>query len=215
MGKRKGAGDLPFSLGETLFGHTTPSLDKGNDFVGRIYYLDDLVPAGTSNDLKQRSGREKAVMAVRNMSGGTLYPKRLVSFRLDNGVIGYTGEVDGHTNETGQYCAVVDDMLPASGVRDKDIFFVIIAGPATVLLPDSGTAFGGDISVGSPLVSATINATSGSTVAGRVGLAVVGATAAPVAFNLARNLLGTALGAATTGQTGEELLICVEQGRVR
>lgn len=215
MGKAKGGGDLPFPLGATLFGSGTPSATKNTDLVGKIFYTDDTYQAPGRGSHVKRGNRDKVVMAVRNGTAINLLPGRLVQFSLADGPNGYYGKVTGYTTSLNDWGVPVDEFLPAAGVAPNDIFYVVISGTAKVLLPVAGGSFGGDIAIGDAIVAATGAGTSAQSTAGRIGKqSLASVTDAVGAFASARNLLGTALSAATTGQTAEELLISVEQRRI-
>jgi len=152
--------DPPFSLGQTL-GLGEGGVEIGANWIGAIKQFPDVDPkTGTI-----RSNRVKLCVAVRNSSGTTLLPKRLVSF-----VSGSFSAVAGYnTSANNELVGVVDEHL-AGGVADKDVFWVTVNGPTEVAVALSGTA----VAVGDRL-SAVSGATTGATTSGRVTPSTVGA----------------------------------------
>lgn len=73
------------------------------------------------------SGRAIRVRVVRNVSGVNLKPARLVTYSK---VDPYETRTDGYTFALGDRVAgVVDEFLPAAGVPDQDLFYLVIDGP--------------------------------------------------------------------------------------
>ncbi len=209
--------DPPFNRGETIYKGTT--IDPNNlmapQLEGRVYDFPDedfsTTVAGAKN---LRTQRKVTCMVVRNVSGGNLLPKRLVTPVVGSGTgTDFLGRVDGYACLTNAYAFPVDEYLPSAGVVNNDLFYVVVAGPAKVLLPLAGTDFNGNVAVGSILVALTA-ATSGATTAGRA--AVVNTTGstqtADYSFilNATVNYIGRALSAATTGNTNADMLVDVE-----
>jgi len=168
--------DPPFALGQTL---GVSSTADGVGWVGVVKQFPDVNPATG----KIRSNRVKTCIAVRNVSGVTLLPKRVVSFKS-----GSISEVDGYTADTDKVPGgIVDEHIPASGVANNDVFWITVQGPTEVKLGPAAEA-----AAEASLVSLTAAASTHSTTAGQ---AVTGA----VTF-LRHNYIGRALSAGTTGQ---------------
>lgn len=166
----------PFALGQTL---GVSSTSDGVGWVGAVKQFPDVVPATG----KIRSNRLKTCIAVRNVSGVALLPKRVVTFKA-----GSISEVDGYANATDEICAgVVDEHLPASGVANNDVFWITVQGPTEVKLGPGLTA-----AVDSSLVALTAAASTDSTTAGQ---AQTGA-----ATFLQAGYIGRALSAGSTAQ---------------
>jgi hypothetical protein len=168
--------DPPFALGQTL---GVSSVTDGVGWVGVVKQFPDVNPVTGV----VRSNRIKTCIAVRNVSGVTLLPKRTVSFKS-----GSLSEVDGYSADTTKPTAgVTDEHVPASGVANNDVFWITVQGPTEVKLGPAQEA-----AVDTTLVSLTAAASTVSTTAGQAQTAAN--TFLPV------NYIGRALSAGTTGQ---------------
>jgi hypothetical protein len=177
--------DPPFDLGQTL---GVSSTADGKAWVGAVKVFTDVVPSTGA----VRSNRVKKCVAVRNMSGAALLPKRLVKFSTTAGTAGIS-EVTGYADATNaEFVGVVDEFLPSAGVADKDVFWVVVDGPTEVAHALSGTA----VAAGNKLAAITA-ATSGATTAGRVTPSGVGAATTGAGDN-GLGVIGYALSAGTT-----------------
>lgn len=199
-----------FSLGKTFYGPTN-TIDTNNlggaDRLGVEKWFVDTRGIGSGNS---RSKRKRLCRLVRNSSGITLYGKR--ALHLKSGTFGC--EVDGYSRTTAEGNYVVsDEYLPSGGVRNGDIFWVVIRGPAIVT-----TTYAGDatnvIAVEDFLVVATAANSTAHTGAGRFEVfALQSPTSAAAALYNAKqmlNRLGRAMSAKTTGETGADVLVDVE-----
>lgn len=213
MGKIRGAGDMPFNRGETFYGGAVPDAAnlKGGHLLGRMYYVDDEEKTAGKMVLTKRGNRDVVLMCVRNTAGINLLPKKMVALAVAGGPDQYLAEATGYATAANEFCLPVDEFLPAAGVVDDDVFYVVVQGTAKVKLPTVGGGFNGDIAIGNFLIGATINTTSGNSTAGGIGNITVNATSALQAVSVARNIVARALEAATTGQTGEDLLVDICQ----
>lgn len=198
----------PFGRGETFYNGGTIDTNNlgGLNLEGMIWTFEDedLTP-GSVGAKNIRTGRPVRCMCVRNVSAGALLPKRLVTLQT-GGTDGrfYTGRVDGYARLTAARAYPVDEYLPAAGVPVNDLFWVVIEGPAKVLT-DLASGAGSVFNVGDVVVALTA-ATSGATTAGRVAPQdLTGATAN--LGNQVMNYVGHALSAATTSNTGADLLV--------
>lgn len=150
--------DPPFSLGQTL---GVSSTDDGKQWVGVVKVFPDVNPKTGA----LRSARLKKCIAVRNLSGARLYPKRGVSFVAGSvsGVTGYVYE-DGRANKA--VAGVVDEHLPSTGdfpgVAANDVFWVTVDGPTEMLINVATEP-------GMHIVGATINSVTAATSSGNTG----------------------------------------------
>ena len=132
----------PFARGKTAndgnVPTTTPPLDF-SQWLGKTWVFEDLLynaPFTTSGSAKPaRTGRYVKCMAVRNVSGGNLLPGMLAVMNTGGGVngVGFVGEVSGYPSAVGQVCFPIDEFLPAAGVVNNDVFWVVVEGPASVI----------------------------------------------------------------------------------
>ncbi len=169
--------DPPFALGQTL---GVSSVDDGGGWVGVVKQFPDVDPSTG----QIRSNRVKTCMAVRNTSGVSLLPKRVVTFAS-----GSFSAVDGYTRLTDAASAgVVDEHLPAGGVAANDVFWITVHGPTEVKLGPAQEA-----AADTSLVALTAAASTDSTTAGQ---AQTGA-----ATYLQNGYIGRAVSAGTTGES--------------
>lgn len=177
--------DPPFDLGETLKGTDDDSNEINSHWEGAIFSFPDYdrspSPRGSK---KRRSGATVRAICCRNTSGGNLVvAKKVVKFDLTPATARQlVGSVDGQGSAVNQLCGVGDNELTGleltTGVASKDLFWVVIGGPATVLFKDSENIAIGDLVTSSATAGAAIEATSGS---------------AAIAMASAANILGRAL----------------------
>lgn len=186
--------------GKTYHGGTPTSFDKSVDIEGSsaAFADDDTTSSGPST---RNSGRLTHCILVRNSSGISLEPKRVVKWAS-----GQRGKrVDGYGNATAENVAgVVDDRLPAAGVASNDLFWLMVKGPALVKTALEANA-NNVISDNGVLVALTA-ATSQATTSGRV----VGQTLTGATQNLAnqiQNRIGRAMSAKTTANTNADVLV--------
>jgi len=198
----------PFARGETyynLFASSTQSSSDGTQLEGKAWLFEDIDPINKV----ARSNQYVTARVVRNISGGTLAPKRLANLAtstlLANGAGFFGGQVDGYSTTTAARGYPIDEFLPSAGVQNLDLFWLVTEGPAKV--QTDLAALTGVINIGSRVMAQTA-VTSGATTAGRVILQdLTGATAA--LGNAVMNYIGTAMSAATSSNTGADLLIDV------
>lgn len=193
----------PFARGRTFFhGKTVDSSDlPGTAVVGQVHVFQDTDP---SDETKHRSNGDVTAIAVRNVSGISLVPKRLVVFKTD--AIGK--EVDGYCRSYSELCAgVVDDHLPAAGCPDDDICWIIVKGPC--LVTSSFVDITLAAAINDPVHAKTAaSSTAASNVAG--GRWTRNAAAAATAANallISHNAIGTAMTSRTAGDTDTDTLI--------
>lgn len=114
--------------------------------------------AETDDQTALRNEKDVVGMLVRNESGVTLLPGRAVSWATRG------KSVSGYVRlDYDEIAGVVDDQLPAAGVVDDDIFWLITEGEVLMVTPTAGSGFGADWAVGdvlAALTSAAANATT-------------------------------------------------------
>jgi hypothetical protein len=202
----------PFGRGETFYNGATidPANLGGSQWEGKTWVFEDVdYTPGTAGAKPSRSGRYVKCMAVRNVSGIALLAKRLVTLQTA-GTDGrfFLGRVDGYATLTAAQAYPVDEFLPAAGVPNNDMFWIVVDGPAKVLTDLAGAATN-VFAVGGAIVALTA-ATSQATTAGRVAPQdLTGATS--ILGNQIQNKIGYALSARTTGNTNADLLIDVRR----
>lgn len=206
-------GTKRFPRGGTWYG-PTGTIDTNNygESVGYEGYVDHFTDVDPSDKTVRRSGRDIEVIAVRNVSGMTLLPGYAVTWES-----GSEGKrVDGYARTTNAHIAgIVDDHLNATnGVRNGDMFWLIVKGPClckTPLEADANNVF----AIGDPVFALTA-ATSGATTAGRVrrhnsaGTFSEAETTDGTLFNVIHNGIGRAMSARTTGNTNANILVDLE-----
>ncbi len=216
----------PFELGQTLRGTddgTTTGTLINNEVLGGEFTFNNIKSTTPSNGVRSpHTAGPLRCIAIRNVSGVRLYGKRWVT--LDTSTAGLDGlkEAVGYADTLAEGPAVlIDEFLSSTGVADKDIFWAVIDGVATTLTSETGAGFNGaDIAVGGDLVAATAASSTGSTTGGRVAnVSFTNATAGNSSngydgYRMARNCLGTALSARTTGETSADLLVRVKVQRL-
>lgn len=186
MGVQKEA-PLPFELG------TYDTTGAFAHLLGREYVVE--YRGKTAPTSPAPGGRLRKVKLCFNNSGATLLPQRLVQPQLTAGAYGYN--VAGYSRLTAErVIGGIDEFLPSAGVPDQAYFWVVVKGPAKLLMPLSQVA---DIAVGDALVAITA-ATTGATTAGRVASQdLTGATA--LLAQQVQNLVGYALSAVSSSST--------------
>src|ERR1051326_7295354 len=159
----------PFGRGETFFSigavsPNAPDVTVGTQLEGKEWVFEDINPTVTGHTT--RTNRYVRCRVVRNRAGISLLPKRLVQFTSGSATQAaadgrnYGAQVDGYTATVNQRGYPVDEWLPSAGVPDKDLFWIVVDGPATVLTPLATAS--ADFAVGD-LVAALTAATSQAT----------------------------------------------------
>lgn len=195
----------PMELGETLLGTDDDGNLVNEHWEGACFWFEDI--DRTSSRIRtgrsRRTGRAIGACLIRNTSGIALLGKRLARMERDTTTPReYLGRADGYADALReQGVVVIDPDLDSNGVAANDLFWGIFAGPTTILTPNAGAAFNGDIAAHAPIVAATA-ATTQTSLAGRVSN-ITGSED----FTDAINLVGFALSARTTGETDSDLLI--------
>lgn len=199
--------NAPFELGETLKGTD----DNGNLINAAKLGMKYMLPY---NDLtgptpaKRKTGMPIYAIILRNLSGATLYGKRLASLKKTAG-FNLVEAVDGYNITLYQTpCIAIDPYLVTGGVAANDLFWGIFSGPTILTSPLAGADFKAlNIAVGDNLVAAT-GITTGAITSGMVaGVSIANATDAGGALSAAMGRIGYALSALTSGQTNADLLV--------
>ena len=195
---------IPSTYGQSVMleGHTKEYVDRGAASGGGLPTF--------------RSGRTNVMMIVRNVSGITLLPGMAVKWKA-----AYRGRrVDGYSYNTGMEVAgFVDDQISATyGVRNGDLFLLIVRGPALVRTPTAGdgtnTWTEGDLLIAST-GTITGNTTGGTATndAGHVqpiSTFTVTQTSDGTAAKYIANIVGRAMSAATVANSNTQKLIDVK-----
>lgn len=146
-----------------------------------------------------RSGGEVTCILVRNSSGAAMLPGRMAVWK--SGAEGK--EVDGYTTtDYAKVAGVVDEWLPAAGVADNDLFWLVVNGPCNIKKSLDANAL-----VVDDYVVAITAATSHSTTAGRI-MSISLQNNATSNTSMALNRVGIAM--STSGTTGANVLTYVD-----
>lgn len=195
-----------FPRGQTFHGSGTATLSStyGTSVAleGRVCISKAKAAEG---DLTARDGADIKSIIVRNTSGINLVPGDIVIWEA-----GYRRlRVNSKSKLTAcEIAGVVDDLLPSAGVRDEDLFHLIVSGPCLAKL--SATAAEAVITAGDLLYAVTA-ATSQAPEAGKftkwAGTNSSTETEDGTVVKIARNAIGIAISAATTADTGKTRLV--------
>lgn len=183
--------NAPMQRGETFSFYsddlaTTIDATGGQYLTGKTYEFEDRDWSATGQVKPERSGKYIKCLLCRNTSGAALLPKRAVKFKIDGSTNDlFAGEVSGYATAEGEFCGVADEFLPAAGVPDDGLFWVVIEGPSLVT-----TAAAGDTNI--PAGAAVVPSTDGKIVqrAGASGGASPTAAQVDTAILAAETTLG-------------------------
>lgn len=200
--------DPPFELGETLQGKDADGNLINGHWLGQIFELPAAPTRSTAVPgaaLKRRTGRTVRAICLRNVSGVTLYGKRLARFTLTAGVTAFE-TVDRYSIALNEKpCVIIDEFLATNGVADDDIFWGILEGPVTCIMQHTAVA-DGIVAVGDILVAGTGAGTSQAVTSG--GVAVLTITSESTASLQPQNVIGVALSAmAASTNTNADILV--------
>jgi hypothetical protein len=146
-----------FGRGQTL---GVNSVDAGDSVTGSQKVFTDTDPR-TNNAGVFLSNRPVTCIAVRNTSGGPLLPGAVVKFKK----AAILDEVDGvAAASTDAPLGVVDEYLPAAGVANLDVFWLVVSGPTAITTAAALTA--------GSLVTATAGAAATGTAANAIGVTI-------------------------------------------
>jgi len=199
--------NTPCNLGQTYYGGNVPALAQWKETVdieGMTAEFEDLAPATTRGGVRQkRSGMPKKCRLVRNVTAGetVLLPKMLVRYASGYRFQRVTSNVCVADEEA---AGVVDECLPAAGVKYGDLFWITVDGQTLVKGHLDGTA----IAAGDKLLAATA-ATTNATTSGRVKSFVLTSDTTTMSPR-DRNIVGFAISAATGGETNKDILCHIQ-----
>lgn len=211
-------------LGNTLYGPTSTidTSDYGSSVTleGTKAVFDFVDFA----DKTKKDNRKVHAIYVRNTSGITLMGKLAVVWSTTAGERGR--RIKGYCSSTAEEIAgVLDDRLGVTGVRNGDMCWVIVKGPALMLTPLAGDGTN-VLTVDDILFAATVDTTgltgvtTGGTTANEGGGFTIDdgtfsqtETTDGTARNEIRNAFGVAMSAATTANTKAARLIDVSVQR--
>ena len=190
----------PFPRGRTFYnGETIDTNDLGGvNLEGKEYKHEDTVNG---------TGLYVTLRVVRNVSGITLHPKRLVRYKT-----GFFGRrVDGYTTTTNEQGYPIDDAY-VNGIANNDLFYVIVEGPCKI---KNGTtqATTSVVTEKDPLSGLTSAASTGAstTDAGRIRTVDTSGATTPLATGIL-SVVGRAMSAAaTSGVTDTDILTYVSK----
>lgn len=200
---------LPFPVGSTAFGSGlfTPTATELTSLEGREYTVEDVNPTTKV----RRSNKRRKLRVVRNTSGVNLLPKMLVRMELSSD---FGGQVDGYARigssitVGAEKCFPVDEYLPAAGVANNDLFYIVVEGPAIALTGATAATATGEFVPGTRVVAQTAAASTHSTTAGRLASLTTVSTFGPYDC---LGVVGVALSTRTSANTNTDILI--EVGR--
>ena len=86
-----------------------------------------------------KSNRTVECVAVKNTSGSALLPGAVAKFK-DAAIL---SEVDGLATTSTNLMGIVDEYLPASGVANGEVFWLVVRGPSTVTKTSPSVPAGG------------------------------------------------------------------------
>lgn len=149
-----------FGRGTTLMSGTNPDPTAGGAFTGSQKVFLDSDPRTNSGGVVL-SNRLVTCIAVRNTSGGPLLAGTVVKFKK----AAILDEVDGPAADaTAVPIGVVDEYLPARGVANNDVFWLVVSGPTAITTAAALTA--------GALVTVTAGAAAVGTAANAIGAAI-------------------------------------------
>lgn len=195
----------PFPRGSTFYdGATIDSANLGGvDLEGREWVFEDL-DLTTAGAKAHRTNFQVRCRIVRNSSGVTIVPNRVVTYQSTN----WGKRIDGMCDLLSENAAgVVDEWLPTAGVVANDLFWIVVEGPA--MCNTTGAAITETINVGDWVVAASAAASTGGTLAGRIQSQLSNAATLPL-INQVQNRLGRAMTARTADNTNSNTLVYIK-----
>lgn len=165
--------DPGFGRGQTL---GVSDVAQGASVTGtQKTFLDQNPHAGKAGEFL--SNRAVTCIAVRNASGAAILPGTAVKFKSDD----LLNSVDGNAATGAGLVGIADEYLPATGVADKDVFWVVVSGPTAIataatlaagvpVTATAGKAAAGDPTKPTEIVGYAIGATKDGKVRTLVGV---------------------------------------------
>lgn len=148
--------DPGFGRGKTL-GITVKMYEAevgdGSTVIGTVKEFRDEDP--TSGALY--SNGTTLCVAVKNSSGGALLPGQVAAFKA-----GGTSEVDALATTSTELMGIVDEYLPAAGVPDGEVFWLVVRGPSTVTKTSTSVSAGAPYGLSATAGSAAARSTNPS-----------------------------------------------------
>ncbi len=180
----------PIGRGQTMdwYDDETPgssiNATGGAHLEGKEWMFEDLDYANLSNGIAPaRSGKFVFCRLVRNKSGAALLPKRFAQYKADGTTADiFGGQVSGYGDTVGQVGGVVDEFLPAAGVPNNALFWLVVEGPTIMT-----TAASGDTNIGLGVM--VIPSTDGKVIEQNTGVAAGAATFNQIQGAIGRSLL--------------------------
>jgi hypothetical protein len=147
--------DPGFARGQTL-GVTVTMYEAengdGSTVVGvRKVFRDEDPKTGAI-----KSNRTVECIAVKNTSGSALLPGAVAKFK-DAAIL---TEVDGLATTSTALMGVVDEYLPAAGVANNEVFWLVVRGPSTVTKTATSVAAGASYGLSATAGSAAAQSTN-------------------------------------------------------
>lgn len=102
------------------------------------------------------SNRTVECIAVKNTSGSALLPGAVAKFK-DSAIL---SEVDGLATTSTQLMGIVDEYLPAAGVPNGEVFWLVVRGPSTVTKTATSVAAGASYGLSATAGSAAAQSTN-------------------------------------------------------
>jgi hypothetical protein len=124
----------PFERGSSFYasGAKEAIFSDPIHYLGKEYVFEPNSEQSSqaNNGALDSSGRRVRVKVVQNKSGVNLKPARVAHYKASDP---YETQLDGYTFAVGDRPAgVIDEFLPAAGVADGDLFYLVIDGPTKV-----------------------------------------------------------------------------------
>jgi hypothetical protein len=119
----------PFERGSSFYagGAKEAIFSDPLHYLGKEYVFEPNSEQSSQTGTPDSSGRRVRVKVVQNKSGVALKPGRIAHYKA---VDPYETQLDGYTFAVGDRPAgVIDEFLPAAGVADGDLFYIVIDGP--------------------------------------------------------------------------------------
>lgn len=149
----------PFARGQTMpffsdDAEATLDATGGAYLEGKEWVFEDIDITATSNNYQsQKSGKPVTCRCVRNKSGGALLPAKFAKYKLDGSTSDvYGGQVSGYADTVGQIGGTIDEYLPAAGVPDNYLFWLVVDGPTSWTTAGAGDT---NFAIGAGIIPST------------------------------------------------------------
>lgn len=138
--------DPGFGRGHTL-GVDNP--EQGTSVTGTQKTFTDSDPR-TTNASQFYSNRAVTCLAMRNVSGAAVAPGTVVSFTAEDPLNSFDSAAADATGLSG----IVDEYLPATGVADQDVCWVVVSGPTAIATAATDLVAGDELAIATGAVAA-------------------------------------------------------------